>query len=101
MTLIKKKDNYRGCLDGSEVKHLPSAQGVTPESWDRVLHQAPFMKPASLSASLSVSHEKINKIVKKRKEKRQLYRAAIHSTNLLGLCSCLHGEHNTVEETER
>ena len=43
----------------------PSAQGVVLETQDRVLHQAPFMEPASpsacvfasLSLSLSVSHE--------------------------------------------
>ena len=38
----------------SAVEHLPSAQGVTPGSWDRVPHQ-----PASPSAymSASVSHK--------------------------------------------
>ena len=29
--------------------------GVILESWDRVLHQAPCMDPASVSASLSLS----------------------------------------------
>ena len=54
-----------GSLGGSAVEHLPSAQGVILESWDRVPHRAPCMEPASpsagasasLSLSLSVSHE--------------------------------------------
>ena len=52
-----------GCLDGSVVEHLPSAQGVILEFQDRVPHQVPCMEPASLSAyvsaslSLCVSHE--------------------------------------------
>ena len=36
---------------------LPSAQGVTPGSRDRVPCRAPCMEPASLSASLCVSHK--------------------------------------------
>ena len=48
-----------GRLGGSAVEHLPLAQGVTPGSWDQVLHQAPYEEPASPSAcvfaSLSVS----------------------------------------------
>ena len=48
-----------GHLGGSAVEHLPSAQGVTPGSWDRVPHWTPCMEPASpsawVSASLSVS----------------------------------------------
>ena len=43
--------------------------GCDPQSKDRVPHQAPCMEPASpsayVSASLCVSHEKINKIFKK------------------------------------
>ena len=43
------------------VECLPLAQGMLPRSWDRVLHRAPCMEPASpstcVSASLSVSHE--------------------------------------------
>ena len=35
------------------VEHLPSAQGVIPGSWDRVLHQAPHRVSASLSAYVS------------------------------------------------
>ena len=50
-----------GSLGGSAAERLPSAQGVTPGSWDRVLHQALCMEPASasacVSASLCVSHE--------------------------------------------
>ena len=50
-----------GLLGGSVVECLPLAQGVTSESWDRGLHQAPCMEPASpfacVSASLSVPHE--------------------------------------------
>ena len=44
------------------VEHLPSAQGVTLESWDRVPHQAPCMEPASPSSSLCVSL--MNKYIK-------------------------------------
>ena len=29
---------WQGCLGGSVVEHLPSAQGMIPESWDQVLH---------------------------------------------------------------
>ena len=46
-----------GYLGGSMVEHLPSAQVMIPESWDQVLYQAPHKKPASVSASLSVSYE--------------------------------------------
>ena len=55
-----------GCPRGSVVERLPSTQGVTPESWDRVLHRAPRREPASpsawVSASLWVSYEQIDKI---------------------------------------
>ena len=55
---------------GSVVERLPSAQGVILETWDRVPCQAPCMEPASpsacVSASLCVSHEQINKILKKK-----------------------------------
>ena len=40
-------------LRGTVVEHLPSAQGVILEFWDRVLHQALCMEPASLSAYVS------------------------------------------------
>ena len=50
--------NKSGCLGGSVVQCLPSAQAVIPESYDRVLHWAPYMEPAPpsphVSASLSV-----------------------------------------------
>ena len=44
-----------GCLGGSGVEHLPSIQGVTPESQDRALHRAPHREPASPSAYVSAS----------------------------------------------
>ena len=49
-----------GCLGGSMVERLPLAQGLIPDSQDRVPHRAPCMEPASLpsaydSASLCVS----------------------------------------------
>lgn len=44
-------------LGGSAAECLPSAQGVVPESWGRVLHQAPFEEPASSSVYVSASHE--------------------------------------------
>ena len=56
----------------------PPAQGLILETQDRVPHQAPCMEPASpsacvsasLSFSLCVSHESINKIFKKKKRKK-------------------------------
>ena len=54
------------------VERLPSAQGVIPRSWDRVPCRAPCREPASpsacVSASLCVSHEQINKILKKKND---------------------------------
>ena len=44
-----------GPLGGSVVERLPSTQGVTPGSQDRVLHQVPRRKPASPSACVSAS----------------------------------------------
>ena len=47
-----------GCLGGSVVEPLPSAQVVIQGSWDQVPHQAPHKDPASpfaVSASLCVS----------------------------------------------
>ena len=44
-----------GHLDGSAVKHLPSAQGVILESGDAVPHRGPCMEPASPSAYVSAS----------------------------------------------
>ena len=63
-----------GHLGGSEVEHLPSTQGMILDSQDRTPHRAPCMEPASPSAcvsvSLCVSHEQINKILKKKKQKK-------------------------------
>ena len=54
-----KKSRQQGCLGGSAVEHLLSAQGVIPESWDPVPHGAPSRESVSpsvcVSASLSVS----------------------------------------------
>ena len=44
---MKLKGNDMGRLGGSVVERLSSAQGVTPESQDRVPHWAPCMKLAS------------------------------------------------------
>ena len=44
-----------GRLGGSVVEHLPSAQGVIPGSWDRVLHRARHRELASPSACVSAS----------------------------------------------
>ena len=44
-----------GWLGGSAVEHLPLAQGMIPESWDRVPHRAPRREPASLPRSLPLS----------------------------------------------
>ena len=46
---------FQGRLGGSMVWRLPSAQGVIPESRDRVPHRAPCMKPASAFACVSAS----------------------------------------------
>ena len=48
-----RNHSFLGRLGGSVVEHLPSAQGVTPGSWDRVLRQAPRRDPASPSACVS------------------------------------------------
>ena len=50
-----KKKNAMGCLGGSVVERLPSAQGVILGCWDRVLCQTSCMEPASPSACVSVS----------------------------------------------
>ena len=47
--------SFLGCLDGSAMKRLPSAQGVILGSRDQVPHQAPCMKPASPVAYVSAS----------------------------------------------
>ena len=49
------KTQVLGCLGGLAVGRLPLAQGMILESWDRVLHRAPCMEPASSSASASAS----------------------------------------------
>ena len=57
------------------VEHLPLTQGVILGSQDRVPHRPPLGEPASpsayvsASASLCISHEKINKIFKSQKER--------------------------------
>ena len=51
----KNRTRDGGCLGGSVVWRLPLVQGVILESWDRVPHWAPCMKPASLSACASDS----------------------------------------------
>ena len=59
-----------GGLGGLVVERLPWAQGVTPRSRDPVPHRAPCREPASpsacVSASLCVSHKKINNLKKKK-----------------------------------
>ena len=53
------KPRVQGCLCGSEVEHLPLAQGMILGSWIRVPYQASYREPASpstyVSASLCVS----------------------------------------------
>ena len=61
-----------GCLCGSVVEHLPLAKDLILGSRDGVQHQTPRWEPFSpsclcLCLSLCVSHEKINKIFKKKK----------------------------------
>ena len=46
---------FQGCLGGSVVEHLSSAQGMIPDSQDRVPHRDPCMEPASPSAYVSAS----------------------------------------------
>ena len=53
ISLLKKLE--QGCLGGSVVEHLPSAQVVILESQDRVLHWAPHREPAFPFAYVSVS----------------------------------------------
>ena len=62
------------------VEHLPLVQVVIPGSWDQVLHWAPCRElyfSLCLCLSLSVSHEWINKILKKKKKKRKPERELI------------------------
>ena len=46
-----------GHLGGSVFEHLPLAHGVIPESWDRVLHQAPQPASPYVYASFSLFQE--------------------------------------------
>ena len=43
-----------GCVGGSAVESLPSAQGVILETRDRAPHRAPCVEPASPSACFSL-----------------------------------------------
>ena len=52
---VAVKTKGLGCLDGSAVECLPSAQDVIPESWDRVTLWAPHRESASPSAYVSAS----------------------------------------------
>ena len=49
---IKKKSPF-GRLGGSVVEHLPLAQILILGFWDRLLHRAPCVEPASPSACVS------------------------------------------------
>ena len=50
-----KGGGNQGCLGGSAIERLPSAQGVIPEFQDRIPHQAPCTEPASTSVNVSAS----------------------------------------------
>ena len=41
--IFRLKNLKLGRLGGSVVEHLPSAQVVTPRSWDQVPHRAPCL----------------------------------------------------------
>ena len=50
----------QGCLGGSVVEHLPSAQGVIPRSWIKACIRLPagsLLLPLPMSLHLCVSHE--------------------------------------------
>ena len=49
------KGGQLGLLGGSVVEHRPSAQGMTPGSWDRGPHRAPRKESASPSVCVSAS----------------------------------------------
>ena len=53
-SMLKTKTHFLGCLGGSVVERLPSAQIMILGSWDQVLHRAPRKEPASPSAYVSV-----------------------------------------------
>ena len=67
---LQFKNSIQGCLGGWAVEHLPSAQGVIPgsqiESHIWLLRGACFSLCVHLCLSLWVSHESINKILKKK-----------------------------------
>ena len=48
------KSSFLGCLGGSVVERLPSAQGVVLESRDQVSHWAPCVEPPPMSLPLSL-----------------------------------------------
>ena len=53
---LQVKEEPLGCLGGSVVEPLPSAQVVIPGSWDRVPHWAPRREPVlPLPVSLPLS----------------------------------------------
>ena len=56
-----KKQDTMGCLSGSVVEHLPSAQGMILKFQDRVPQRAPCMEPASPSACLCLPLSLMNK----------------------------------------
>ena len=61
---------HLGTWVAQSVKHLLSGQVMIPESWDRVLHQAPcsvgslLLSLLSTLLTLSLSLSQINKILK-------------------------------------
>ena len=61
MSSVRLEDTYwytkisLGRLGGSEVEHVPSAQGIILETRDRVPRRAPCTEPASPSACVSAS----------------------------------------------
>ena len=59
-----------GCLGGSAVGCLPSAQVLIPQSRDRVPHRAPYREPASPSVS-SLCVSLMKKLIKSLKKKIQ------------------------------
>ena len=53
-----------GCLGGSVVEHLSSAESVILGFGDRIPHHAPCMEPDSLPVSLPLSLSLMNKYIK-------------------------------------
>ena len=69
------KEGKEGCLGGSVVGHLPSAQGVIPECQDQDPHQDPagslfLLLPMSLPLSVSLMNKYIKSFKKKKKPKK-------------------------------